>query len=250
MPTLVLLAISICISIALHREITISTLGERSVIIHCTFLATWNIFLIKDFFVLLQDGAVKGPVFISSYKSTKIATYCWTTTNRRILEPIKKKKKKDTLFPKTMKKPQQDDGRRCTIMIKSNPIPTRLVTYKLENNNNKEVLPLLWMFWIPQFPSLGSWQRDWESPWNLTLKDIGIWLQNFYRTGGNRDSTLGGHKQIIARTKTQRKGTVAPQETEQDLPASVGGFLMEVCIHLTAGKGALAAAILEGAPLA
>ena len=38
--------------------------------------------------------------------------------------------------------------------------------------------------------------------------------------------------------------------TEQDLPASVGGFLMEVCIHLTAGKGALAAAILEGAPLA
>ena len=50
--------------------------------------------------------------------------------------------KKDTPCPKTKKKPQQD-GRRSTIMIKSNPIPTRLVTYKLENNNNKEVLPLL-----------------------------------------------------------------------------------------------------------
>ena len=35
------------------------------------------------------------------------------------------------------------DGRRCTIMIKSNPIPTRWVTYKLENDNTKEVLPLL-----------------------------------------------------------------------------------------------------------
>ena len=158
--------------------------------------------------------------------------------------------KKNTLCPKTKKKPQQDDGRRDTIMIKSNPIPPRWVTYKLENDNTKKVFSLLWMFWIPQFPSLGIWQRDWESPGNPTLKDIGVWLQNFHRMGGNRDSTLGGHKQILACTKTQRKGTVVPQETEQDLSATVGGSLVEVCIHLTTGKGALAAEILEGAPLA
>ena len=39
--------------------------------------------------------------------------------------------------------------KRGTVMIKSNPIPTRWVTHRLENNNTKEVLTLLWRFWIP-----------------------------------------------------------------------------------------------------
>ena len=34
-----------------------------------------------------------------------------------------------------------------------------------------------------RFPSLETWQRDWEPPRNLTLKTSGIWLQNFHRTG-------------------------------------------------------------------
>ena len=50
--------------------------------------------------------------------------------------------KKDTSYPKTKKKPQQD-GRKGTIMIKSNLISAVWVTHKLENNNTKEVLPLL-----------------------------------------------------------------------------------------------------------
>ena len=49
---------------------------------------------------------------------------------------------------KIKKKPQRD-GRKGTIMIKSNSIPTRWVTHKLENNSTKEVLPLLWRFWTP-----------------------------------------------------------------------------------------------------
>ena len=36
----------------------------------------------------------------------------------------------------------QQDGK-GSIMIKSNAIPTLWVTFKLENNNTKEVLPLL-----------------------------------------------------------------------------------------------------------
>ena len=54
----------------------------------------------------------------------------------------KKILKKDNLYPKTKKKPQKD-GRRGTITIKSNPITTRWVTHRLENNNTKEVLALL-----------------------------------------------------------------------------------------------------------
>ena len=53
------------------------------------------------------------------------------------LEPTKN----DIPWPKTKENPQQD-SRRGTITIKSNPIPTGWVTYKLENNT-KEVSPLL-----------------------------------------------------------------------------------------------------------
>ena len=45
---------------------------------------------------------------------------------------------KDTLPSKAQKKPP--DGRRGTIMIKTNPI-LRWVTHKLENNYTTEVLP-------------------------------------------------------------------------------------------------------------
>ena len=54
--------------------------------------------------------------------------------------------KKDTSCPKTKKKPQKG-SRRGTITIKSNPILYGWVTHKLEKNNTKEVLPLLWRFW-------------------------------------------------------------------------------------------------------
>ena len=43
--------------------------------------------------------------------------------------------------------------------------------------------------------SLG--QRDWEFPRNLTLKPSEIWLQNFHRTGGNGNSSLGGHYKTL-----------------------------------------------------
>ena len=51
--------------------------------------------------------------------------------------------KKDTPCPKTKMMPQWD-CRWGTITIKSNPIPSKWVTHKLENNNTKEILPLLW----------------------------------------------------------------------------------------------------------
>ena len=38
------------------------------------------------------------------------------------------------------------------------------------------------------------------------------------RTG---NQTLGGHKQNLVCTRTQKKGAVTPQETEPDLPVSV-----------------------------
>ena len=57
--------------------------------------------------------------------------------DRRMLNLLKT----DTSCPKTKKKPQQD-SRRGTIMIKSNPIPPRWMAHRLKNSNTKEVLPL------------------------------------------------------------------------------------------------------------
>ena len=90
----------------------------------------------KVSFLLIQDDGVDD---------TKATTSCWTTIERRM---------PDIPHPKTKKKPQWD-GRMGTITIKSNPISNGWVTHKLENNNTKELLPLLWRF---RFPWLGRTQ--------------------------------------------------------------------------------------------
>ena len=56
-----------------------------------------------------------------------------------------------------------------------------------------------------RLPNLGVQQREEELPENQTLKASGIWLQDFNKTGGNRDSTLGGHTQRSVRIGTQGK---------------------------------------------
>ena len=60
------------------------------------------------------------------------------------------------------------------------------------------------------------------------MKARRILLQDFHKTRGNRDSTLRGHKQNLSCTRTQEKGAVTPQETEPDLPASVGGSPVKI----------------------
>ena len=70
---------------------------------------------------------------------------------------------------------------------------------------------------------------DWESPGNMTLKASGV----DYKTSTGLvkiDSSLGGHKQNLVCTRTQRKGAVTPQETEPKQSASVGGFPVEAWV--------------------
>ena len=86
--------------------------------------------------------------------------------------------KKDSPHPKMKKKPKWD-GRRGTIMIKSNPIPAECMTHKLENNNTREVLWLLWRFGTPcQISQPGAptkglgilRESDLEGQWDLTIR--------------------------------------------------------------------------------
>ena len=105
--------------------------------------------------------------FITGRFSTGWATWgegCWNPP------------KKDSPHQKTEMKPQQD-GWRNTIVVKSNPIPAR-VTHRLENNNTKEVLTLLWRFWTPcQVSQPGDPTRElgipreygFEGQWDLVI---------------------------------------------------------------------------------
>lgn len=67
-----------------------------------------------------KDGRVEGRVPIFSCENNKIATCCWTTINKTMLDPTKK----DTPHPKAKEKAQQD-GRRVKSLLESNPISTR-----------------------------------------------------------------------------------------------------------------------------
>ena len=55
--------------------------------------------------------------------------------------------------------------------------------------------------------SLKVWHWEEEPPDHLVLKARGSWLQEYHRTGGNRDSTLGGWTQVPVHTGSQRKSS-------------------------------------------
>ena len=150
---------------------------------------------------LVQDGRVEGRALIPSRESTGITTNCWTIIDRKTLELTKK----ETPHQKTKEKPQWD-GRRGTIKIKSNPITAGWVTHKLENTYTTQV-----HHWSEgsephiRLPNLGPQQWEEEFLENQTVKATGIWLQDFNRTGGNRDSTLREHTKSSVRIRIQGK---------------------------------------------
>ena len=136
-----------------------------------------------------------------------------------MLEPTKK-------IPhhlKTKKRLQQD-GRRSAVMIKSNPIPAEWQT------NWRTIIPKKFSYCCEgselhvRLLSLGIWQRDWKSSGNLNLNASWIWLQDFHRTG-EKDSTLGGHKQNLAFIKTQGTGTMTPRRLNQTHVQVLEGLL-------------------------
>ena len=84
---------------------------------------------------------------------------------------------RDTPCPKTKMSPHE--WQQGPIMIRSNLIPIRWVTHKLENNNTKEVLPLLWRFRaLHQASQPGDPAKGWEIPrkydfegqWDLIIR--------------------------------------------------------------------------------
>ena len=133
--------------------------------------------------------------------------------------------KKDTPHADTEKKPQQD-GKREAIIGKSSPIPTGRVTHRLEKSNTKEILALLWRFWTPCQSS---------QPGDLT-KGLGILRESDLEgqiTGLPQDwgklrlQCWRAHTQFCMHRDSEERSR-APQETDPNLPAGVGGPPAEV----------------------
>ena len=124
---------------------------------------------------------------------------------QRMLEPSKKKR--ITYVQRQRRCCNEMGGGPLTIKsIKSNSIPTGWATHKLENNNTKGVLPLLWRVWAPcQASQPGDLPKglgipresDFEGQWDLIT-----WLPQDW---GNRDYTFGGHKQNLLCSKPRGK---------------------------------------------
>ena len=105
--------------------------------------------------LLFQAGGVAGCLFASSCTIT--TTGCWTTINRRMLEHTEN----DT--PRSKKKwKSQQDNRRGTITMNSNPIPTGWVTgeqkYQRSSPTIVKVLHL-----TSRNPACGSDKGTWNS---------------------------------------------------------------------------------------
>ena len=88
----------------------------------------------------------------------------------------------------------------------------------------------------PGFPAWGS-DEGAGTPRESGMKASGIYLHDFHRTEGNRDSNLGGHKKNLAGPNTQRKAAVTQQVTEPKLPASVGWSPVEAWVGWGSPQG-------------
>ena len=145
----------------------------------------------RQMWLPVQDGRVERRVLISYCNSTKITTSCWTTIERKTLEPTRKRE--PTFKDKEEGAARQKEGHNHD-KIKSH---THWVSDpQLENNNTTAVLPLLWRFGTPyQAPQTGDPTKglgiprdsDPEGQWDLIIRLPQDW--------GNRSSSLERHRQ-------------------------------------------------------
>ena len=131
----------------------------------------------------------------------------WITIHIKMLEPTPK----TSLHPKTKQQPRHD-SRLPQLLIKSNPVPTRSMTHKLQNVSQKCSHRCKSSECRDSIPSLEDGNRGRSPPENLALKLSGLWLREFHRTWGNRNSTLGMCTQALMHIRTQEEKNQWPHK--------------------------------------
>ena len=135
-----------------------------------------------------------------------------------------------------MKKSQRD-GRRGTITVKSNSIPIRWMTHKLENNNTKELPALFWKFWTPHQASQPGYltkvlgiprKSGLESQWDLIIGLLEDW--------GKHRLVLQGTNQILC-TQGPRRNDQWPYRRLKQKYLCVGGPPVEAWVSRGSTQG-------------
>ena len=186
----------------------------------------WSVTLLH---VAVKIQLVTPDFHQRSCKNFKVTIRCWTTVDRRMLDPTKN----DTPHPRAKEEPQKD-GRRGKIMLKSNSIPARDVqraqtnlvhirTQRPQKEWARTVFEdLLWRYGSAVACHRGSGCS--KPGYGISPRGGGSHslhhraIRNFTRLG---KQTLAGDKQKPVCTRTQEKGSVTPKETAPDLPVSV-----------------------------
>ena len=97
--------------------------------------------------------------------------------------------------------------------------------------------PTGWRLWAPPQASQPG-VRQWEGELleYQTLRASGIWLQDFDRTGGKRDSTLGGHTQSSVHIRTQGKEQWPHRRLNQTYLLVLEGLLQRQGLAVSHGE--------------
>ena len=142
-------------------------------------------------------GLLWESLLIFSCESTKITTRCWTIIGRKMLEHTKERC--------SMSKDKWRASLRWYegCMLKSNPITTGWATHKLQNNNTKEVLPLLWR--SEPHSSLGI-QQGTRNPQGIWLwRPVGLDCKTFTKLEETDTPLLEGTNNTLWAPGTRRK---------------------------------------------
>ena len=194
---------------------------------------------------LAQDGRVEGRAITPSCESTGITANCWTIMDRKTLELTKKRD------------PTSKDRGEATVRWQEGHNHNTIKSHNcwVGDSQTGEHIPQKSTHWSegsePQvrLPKLGARQQEEEFLKNQTLKASRIWLQDFDRTGGKRDSILGGHTQSSVCIRTQGKEQWPHRRLKQTYLLMLGGLLKRwEWLCLTVSTRILAAEVLGTTP--
>ena len=202
----------------------------------------------NGYLLKFQDGRVEGHVLIFSCKNSKITILCWTTIDRRMVNPTKKK---DTPHPRERRSPSKMVGG-VKSSLEWNPISGRTIWELTQTLCTRTRRPH--RDWARTVSEHLRWRSGSAvacrrgrgsgcSRPGYGISSLGGGCHKVHHRAARtyrrlRKQTLGGHKQNFVHSRTQEEGTV-PTETDPDLPVSVQESPAEVwvCSGLLQGQG-------------
>ena len=168
-----------------------------------------------------QDGG-EGPKLISSQENTKITTNCWTMDKKDWNLP------KKIFYIQRQRRSHSETVGGAFLLCNRIPHPPggqptnwKIIISQRFSHRSETSEPHV------RLSSLGGSHQKEEPPEHLALKAGRAWAQELHRTGGNRESALGGYTQGFTCTGTQGKA-VTSYQPGPDLPVGLGGSPGEV----------------------